>query len=73
MGFGVPMSRRSLKPRPVLGARYQKALDTLEAAEKKMARAFNAWIKARAQLRALGKRIDTVQRDIDAQEADTQF
>ena len=65
------MRRASLKPRPVLGTKYQKALDTLEAAEKKMARAFNAWIKARAQLRALGKKLDTLQRDIDAQESES--
>ena len=63
------MRRASLKPRPVLGTKYQKALDTLEAAEKKMARAFNAWIKARARLRSIGKRIDTLQSDIDAEDA----
>jgi hypothetical protein len=57
------MSRRPL------GAVYQDALDALEAAEKKMARSFNAWIKARAKLRALGKRLDTLQRDIDAEDA----
>lgn len=53
-----------------LGAEYGKCLDDLERAERKMARAFNAWQKARARLRSLGKKIDTRQRELDNGEAD---
>jgi hypothetical protein len=42
------------------GVDYQKALDKLEVAERRLARHFAAWQKARVRVRSLGKRLDTL-------------
>lgn len=41
-----------------LGRKYQKALDQLEIAERRMARAFTAWLKARRVVKSMGKKLD---------------
>lgn len=40
------------------GIAYQKALDALEVAERKLSRAFNAWNNARRALRLADKRLN---------------
>lgn len=51
--------KRKLPREP--GARYVRATDRLEIAERKLAMAFNAWIKARKDVRAANKKLDTIQ------------
>jgi hypothetical protein len=41
--------------------RYVKATDRMEAAERKLAAAFNAWIKARKDVRAANRKLDELQ------------
>lgn len=52
------MKRRNLR-NP--GNAYADALERLEAAEAKLARAFNAWIKARRGVRSIGRKLDSLQ------------
>lgn len=40
------------------GVAYQKALDDLDTAERKMRRAFKAWDRARQRLAREGKKLD---------------
>jgi len=51
-----------------VGAQYGRALSVLEQAERKMTRAFNAWVKARARLKSLDKKLTTIQQEIDNME-----
>lgn len=51
--------KRKLPREP--GQRYVKAIDRLEIAERKLAMSFNAWIKARKDVRAANKKLDAIQ------------
>jgi hypothetical protein len=54
------MKRRNFQ-RKNLDNHYADALERLEEAEAKLTRAFNAWIKARRDVRGLGKKLDALQ------------
>lgn len=41
--------------------RYVRATDRLEVAERKLAMAFNAWVKARKDVRNANKKLDSIQ------------
>jgi hypothetical protein len=43
------------------GNAYAAALDQLDRAEVKLARSFNAWLKARKAVRSIGRKLDTMQ------------
>jgi hypothetical protein len=53
------MRRRKQSKEP--GHVYVKAMDDLEVIEKKMARLFNAWVKAKAKLRRANAKLDEIQ------------
>lgn len=57
------MSRRDL------GSEYTRRLNAIDAAEKKLRRAFHAWEKARAHLRSLDRKTARMQAELDALEA----
>jgi hypothetical protein len=52
------MKRRRVKDP---GQAYVKSLDEVEQIEKKMARLFNAWLKAKARLRSVNRKLDEMQ------------
>jgi hypothetical protein len=43
------------------GIEYVKATDNIEEIEKKMARLFNQWLKAKARLRHVNRKLDEIQ------------
>jgi hypothetical protein len=56
---GVYAMRRKRIKEP--GTEYVKATDTLEEIEKKLFRVFNQWIKAKARLRHVNRKLDEIQ------------
>ena len=56
MILGDTSGKASRKPN--LGNQYQNAVDRVQRMEQKLARAFRAWEKAKADAKRLGKRID---------------
>ena len=53
------MRRRKQSKDP--GVIYVKTMDEVEVIEKKMARLFNAWIKAKSKLRRANAKLDDIQ------------
>lgn len=47
--------------RPNLGNQYQNALDRVTRMEARLARAFRAWEKSKAEAKRLGKRMDKLE------------
>jgi hypothetical protein len=47
--------------RPNLGNQYQDAIDRVARMEHKLARAFRAWEKSKAEAKRLGKRMDKLE------------
>jgi hypothetical protein len=43
------------------GTEYVKIMDSVEEIEKRMARLFNQWLKAKARLRHVNRKLDEIQ------------